>query len=71
MLRIILSGIMVAAGLPVVARTWTTSIGRTFEAEFVSMDGNGAIFVLSNGRKFSMPVVDLSPADPLTIRFVG
>jgi hypothetical protein len=42
------------------AKTWKTSLGRTFEAEFERMDGRAAIFILPDGRRFSMPVADLS-----------
>ncbi len=70
-LRILLSGIMLASALPVAARTWTTSIGRTFEAEFVSMDGNGATFMFSDGRKFTMPVAELSAADQAQLKGGG
>ena len=45
------------------ARTWTNTLGRNFDAEFVRMHGNDAIFVLPNGRQFSMPVAELSATD--------
>jgi hypothetical protein len=70
-LRILLSGVLLASAPPAAARTWTTSIGRTFEAEFVSMDGSSAIFVLSNGQRFSMPVAELSAADQAQLRGGG
>ena len=60
---------LLVAGLALVccgslpARTWKTSLGRTFEAEFEKIDGNAAIFVLPGGRRFSMPVSDLSPEE--------
>ncbi len=58
-----LAGTLLAWSVAADARTWTNTLGRTFEAEFVSLDGNGAIFVMPNGRRFSMPVADLSLAD--------
>lgn len=44
-------------------RTWTNTLNRTFEAEFLRAHGSDAIFKLASGREFSMPVRDLSPAD--------
>ncbi|QJE96832.1 hypothetical protein [Luteolibacter luteus] len=44
-------------------RTWTNTQGRTFQAEFVKVDGANAIFAFENGRTFATPVADLSPAD--------
>jgi hypothetical protein len=48
---------------PLEGRMWTNTSGRTFDAEFVRIHGGDAIFVLPNGRQFSMSVADLSPAD--------
>jgi len=62
-LGIILSGMMLIWTAPTDARTWTNTLGRTFDAEFVRLDGNSAIFVLPNGRHFSMPVAELGPED--------
>ncbi len=52
-----------AVSHPAAARTWTDRIGRTFEAEFVKVDGANVILALPGGRNFSTPVIDLSPAD--------
>lgn len=54
------------------ARIWTNALGRTFEAEFVRLDGKGgAIFTLPNGRQFSMPVAELSPGDQARLKGGG
>lgn len=67
-LGIVLSGIMLVWTAPADARIWTNTLGRAFDAEFVRLDGNGgAIFVLPNGRQFSMPVTELSPGDQIRI----
>lgn len=42
------------------AKTWKTLLGRTFDAEFEKTDGRSAIFILPDGKRFSMPVADLS-----------
>ncbi len=44
-------------------RAWTNVHGRTFEAEFVRIDGANAIFAFETGRTFSTPLADLSAAD--------
>jgi len=62
-MALILVGSLLAGSVAADARTWTNKLGRTFEAEFFTLDGNGAIFVMPNGRRFSMPFADLSPAD--------
>ncbi|MDP3851927.1 MAG: hypothetical protein Q8Q59_15605 [Luteolibacter sp.] len=63
-LGIVLAGILLIGTAAADARTWTNALGRTFDAEFVRLEGNGgAIFALPNGRQFSMPVAELSPAD--------
>jgi len=54
---------MFAAFSPLAARTWTNAYGRTFEADFVRVDGSNAIFKLADGRHFSTPLAELSPAD--------
>ncbi len=56
-------GVLLASSLSAGARTWTNALGRTFEAEFVRMDGTQVIFVLPDSRAFSSPLADLSPAD--------
>lgn len=44
-------------------RTWTNSHGRTFDAQFVKIDGPNVIFAFENGRTFSTPFSELSPSD--------
>ncbi len=66
-LGIVLSGIMLVWTATAEARTWTNTLGRTFDAEFVRMHGSDAIFVLPNGRQFSMPVAELSATDQAQI----
>lgn len=56
-------GVLLAASLPAGARTWTNTLGRTFEAEFVRLDGANVIFVLPDSRAFSSPLADLCLAD--------
>lgn len=70
-MALVLAGSLLAWSVAADARTWTNTLGRTFEAEFVSLDGNGAIFVMSNGRRFSMPVADLSLADQAHLKTNG
>ena len=53
------------------ARTWTDSLGRPFEAEFVKVDGANVILTLPNGRGFSMPQSDLSATDRLFLASKG
>ena len=61
--QVAVGGVLLAASLSAGARTWTNALGRTFEAEFVRMDGGNVIFVLPEGRAFSSPLADLSPTD--------
>lgn len=56
-------GLAMLCGGLLQARTWKTSIGRTFEAEFEKLDGNSVIFVMPDGRRFSTPLADLCPED--------
>jgi hypothetical protein len=44
------------------AETWTNALGRSFEAEFIRLHGEQAIFKLSNGRVFGKALKDLSPS---------
>lgn len=67
LLRIALVAIILTLNGPLDARTWTNRLGRTFDAEFVRMDGNNAIFVLQNGRAFSLPLDDLSANDQIVL----
>ena len=62
-LGIVLVGTLLAASVPATARTWTNTLGRTFEAEFVRLDGTNVIFVAPNHRAFSTPLADLSVGD--------
>jgi hypothetical protein len=64
-------GLALVCGGSLVARTWKTSLGRTFDAEFEKIDGNTAIFVLPDGRRFSMPVADLSPEERNFLKLGG
>lgn len=50
------------------AEVWTNIHGRTFDAKFVKLDGDNAIFAFENGRTFSSPLVDLSAKDQGLIR---
>jgi len=43
------------------AETWTNSLGRSFEAEFIRLHGEEAIFKMTNGRVFAKALKDLSP----------
>jgi len=58
MLMVVGTAFIFSGSLP--AKTWKTSLGRTFEAEFERIDGRAAIFILPDGKRFSMPVADLS-----------
>jgi hypothetical protein len=40
---------------------WTNSLGRSFEAEFIRLHGEQAIFKMSNGRMFAKALKDLNP----------
>jgi hypothetical protein len=67
-MKIALTGLLLAAGLPVDARTWTDKLGRTFEAEFIRIDGSNAIFALANGRAFATPLAELGAADRTSLQ---
>lgn len=62
-LGIALVATLLAASVPATARTWTNTLGRTFEAEFVRMDGANVIFMAPNSRAFSTPLATLSVGD--------
>lgn len=56
--------ILSAALAPIHARTWTSSDGRTLEAELVSTSGDSLTLKLSgNGRVVTLPLERLSAAD--------
>ncbi len=61
-------GTLLVAGVPADARTWTNALGRTFEADFVRLDGANVIFVLPGSRAFSTPLADLSAADQIVVK---
>ena len=42
-------------------KIWTNVRGQKFEAEFIRLNGAGAIFKLANGRSFETPVIELAP----------
>ncbi|HEX7261035.1 MAG TPA: hypothetical protein VF258_04415 [Luteolibacter sp.] len=67
-IKIVIAGMLLAASASVDARIWTNALGRTFEAEFVRMDGVNVIFTMPNGRAFSTPLVELSAADQAVLR---
>ena len=67
-MKIPLPALLILAGLLMAttrssARTWTNAQGRTFEAEFVRLNGAEVIFSLDGGKLFAMPLKDLSAAD--------
>ncbi|MEP2776363.1 MAG: hypothetical protein ABJQ29_07010 [Luteolibacter sp.] len=47
---------------------WTTSQGRSFEAEFSRMDGTKVIFKMEDGREFFVPLLQLSAESQAIIR---
>ena len=52
------------AAIPVQARTWTSSDGRSLEAEFVAKSGNTVTLKRANdGKSFTLPLDKLSDAD--------
>lgn len=57
MLLAIGTALISSGSLP--ARTWKTSLGKTFDAELERIDGRAAIFILPDGKRFSMPIADL------------
>lgn len=50
------------------AAVWTSSQGRSFEAEFVKMQGTDVVFSMADGRKFLTPLLHLSPESQALIR---
>ncbi|MES2921671.1 MAG: hypothetical protein V4819_08995 [Verrucomicrobiota bacterium] len=67
-LGITLVGILLTAGVPAMGRTWTNAQGRTFEAEFVRLDGANVIFQVPGSRTFATPLVDLSVGDQMVLK---
>ena len=65
---LVLVGGLLAVDLPADARTWTNTLGRTFEADFVRLDGSNVILVLANGRVFATPLAELSAGDQSVLR---
>jgi hypothetical protein len=45
------------------ARTWTNADGRTLEADFVRMAGDGAVVLLVRGKEVIYPLTNLSEED--------
>ena len=70
-LGIALFGTLLAVSVPATARTWTNTLGRTFEAEFVRMDGGSVIFMAPNSRSFSTPLASLSVGDQMVVKKQG
>lgn len=70
-LRIAFIGAFMASNVSLTARTWTTRLGRTFDAEFLRMDGDNAIFMLPNGRSFSSPLAELGGKDQIALSGSG
>lgn len=62
---------LLGCAAPLTARTWTNAYGRTFEAELLRRDGPAVIFSLPDGRRFSMPLAELSPADQAAVQGGG
>lgn len=63
-IMIVIAGVLLAAALPAGARPWTNTVGRTFEAEFVRMDGANVIFTMPNGCAFSTPQAEYLAITP-------
>lgn len=54
---------------PACARPWRDRFGRTFEAEFVKMDGANVILKQAGGRTFATPLANLSKEDQTAVQF--
>lgn len=59
--RLLLAALL--SGIPVSARTWTDTQGRTIDAELVTASGSAVTIRRSDGRVFDLPLAELSPAD--------
>ncbi|MEI8038880.1 MAG: hypothetical protein WCJ14_10860 [Verrucomicrobiota bacterium] len=66
--RSALLGSLLATVPPAEARTWTDTLGRTFEADFIRLDGSNVILALANGRAFATPIAGLSAGDQNALR---
>ncbi len=54
------------AAAPAAARTWTDDLARTWQGEYVRVDGLSAVFLV-NGKEFSFPLARLSTEDKLLV----
>jgi hypothetical protein len=60
---IVTAGISLLVAISGEAKLWTDRLGRTFEAEFVRVDGAQVILKLPNDRVFGLPLSDLNEKD--------
>ncbi len=59
--------LLLAAGpAPAAIRTWTDDLNRTWQGEFVRVEGSSAVFLV-NGKEFPFPMARLSASDKLLI----
>src|SRR6478672_443573 len=59
--------VLIAAGVSSAsARQWRTTAGQTFEAEFVSVEGDNAV-LSANGKQYRFPISGLSVSDRLFV----
>lgn len=49
-------------------RIWTSTDGRTIQAKLTGVEGDQAVFELSNGQTAKVPVLRLSPADQTVVQ---
>lgn len=64
---VLIGGALVAACSPLAhARLWTDDLNRSWQGEFVRVDGASAIFLV-NGKEFPFPVAHLSAPDKLAL----
>lgn len=70
--RILLGSIFLAASVVCSAesglRDWTNATGKTISAELIGLEEQSAILKLGNGRKYTVPLEDLSEADREFVR---
>lgn len=62
----LIGGALLVSACPATARTWTDDLNRTWQGEFVRMEGASAIFLV-NGKEFPFPVTHLSAPDKLAL----